>query len=77
LIGTFTTTVDTTAAANAAAAAQDNGPTPPLSTAVVIASTTHRVIPTGMTRPKVFSRPFSTVMRWARGRRRSTGWTKA
>ena len=52
------------------------GSAPPL-LARMIASTRHRVIPMGMTRPKVFSSPCSTLMRSGGGSRRRTGWTNA
>jgi hypothetical protein len=76
LIGTLMTSVNASDAANAATASHDHGPAPPL-LARMIASTRHSVIPTGMMRPKVFSRPCSTAIRSGGGSLRKTGWTKA
>jgi hypothetical protein len=76
LIGTLTTSVNASDAANAAAADHDHGLPRPL-LARMIASTRDSVIPMGMTRPKVFSRPCSTAMRSGGGSLRRTGWTKA
>src|SRR5215469_10347848 len=80
LTGTLKTTVEVKAAIQAPAAAhrQLGGPPWPLvMLALATPSARVAVISTGMTRPKVLSRPCSTSMCWAGRRRWITGCTNA